>query len=806
MASINSLSGSSSTSSIYGNANVISGLASGMDTEAMIENAVSGIQKKIASLQQDRTMMEWEQEAYRSIIDKMVNFANKYTSFSSSTNLLSESFFRNSISVSTNGVNKDLISASGKPTSNVQILGVGQLATAATYKISGSKFMNSAAGTISGLKGFDLDTTTKVGSLNGSFTLKFGNTSATIRFDESDVYENTGELIEGIKKKLENTDLDGKVSVAADGTGSFKFVIDDKELKNGNNLVTLSAVSGNLESKLGLTADSKTNVHDVGNTISGGLTDTPTYRDLLKDQMISFTLNGVTKNIKFTEKEVEKLVADQNDDNVERSANEKLQELLQTKLNGAFGQGAITVDLDKNKNQLSFSVKTDSASALKINGGKAIGLAGDEETSYLNTGAKLGSLITFKDNANLTVFNNSEDPNDSRNGKYEFKIGETVIGYFNEESTLDDVMQAINNNTESPVTVTFSKLSNQFTFTAKDTGEAVKIDFGTKGLAAELFGGSTQVDGTDAIFSMSIDGEVFNGIKRSTNSVEVDGMTMKLQGTFGDFDENNKMDLYKTDDEGKKVVDQAKLSALQQSTAVSFTSATDSDKIVAAIKDMVKDYNEMANEIKEAYSTMPLYNSSGKRYKPLTESDEKDMSESAVEKYNEKAKTGLLFGDNVLSGLYEEIRSAVNELGMTNIGITTAFENGKTTLVVDEAKLKETLNNDPEKVTEVFTKSRENGASADGFMTKLQNTMDTYTKTTGKKGILIDLVGSVKSPLSLLNNTYKSKLDSMDETIARWQDKLSDKIDYYNKQFTRLEKMISQMNSQSSSLMGLMGY
>ena len=91
-------------------------------------------------------------------------------------------------------------------------------------------------------------------------------------------------------------------------------------------------------------------------------------------------------------------------------------------------------------------------------------------------------------------------------------------------------------------------------------------------------------------------------------------------------------------------------------------------------------------------------------------------------------------------------------------------------------------------------------------MTKLKNTMDTYTKTTGKKGILIDLVGSTKSPLSLLSNTYKSKLDKMDETISRWQDKLSDKIDYYNRQFTRLEQMISQMNSQSSSLMGLMGY
>ena len=128
MASINSLSGnSSSVSSIYGNANILSGLASGMDTEAMIENAVSGIQNKIASLQQDRTMLEWEQEAYRSIIDKMVNFANKYTSYSSSTNLLSEAFFRNALSVSTSGINANKVSASGRSTSNVQIQALGNI-------------------------------------------------------------------------------------------------------------------------------------------------------------------------------------------------------------------------------------------------------------------------------------------------------------------------------------------------------------------------------------------------------------------------------------------------------------------------------------------------------------------------------------------------------------------------------------------------------------------------------------------------------------------------------------------------------
>ena len=85
MASITSMVNGSagSLSSIYGTRNVLSGLASGMDTESMIENAVSGIKMKIQNLLKKRTKVEWQQEAYRSIIDKAVNFNYKYTSYAS---------------------------------------------------------------------------------------------------------------------------------------------------------------------------------------------------------------------------------------------------------------------------------------------------------------------------------------------------------------------------------------------------------------------------------------------------------------------------------------------------------------------------------------------------------------------------------------------------------------------------------------------------------------------------------------------------------------------------------------------------
>ena len=80
MASVNSLSGSSSSSSIYGNRtyNIISGLASGLDTEELISGVVQSYQQKIQSLQQKNTKLHWQQEAIQSISDKLVEFAKGY--------------------------------------------------------------------------------------------------------------------------------------------------------------------------------------------------------------------------------------------------------------------------------------------------------------------------------------------------------------------------------------------------------------------------------------------------------------------------------------------------------------------------------------------------------------------------------------------------------------------------------------------------------------------------------------------------------------------------------------------------------
>ena len=91
MASISSLS-SSSSSSIYGNRNVLSGLASGLDTESMIENSVQGFKLKLSSLQQQRTKVEWKQSAYRSIISGGKTYNTYCTGYTYRTDTITYKF------------------------------------------------------------------------------------------------------------------------------------------------------------------------------------------------------------------------------------------------------------------------------------------------------------------------------------------------------------------------------------------------------------------------------------------------------------------------------------------------------------------------------------------------------------------------------------------------------------------------------------------------------------------------------------------------------------------------------------------
>lgn len=827
MSSVSSLS---STSSLYGNRNVLSGLASGLDTESMIENMVSGTKAKITSLQQKRTTWEWKQEAYRNIIDLMVDFTQKYTSYTSSTNLLSSSFFTKAVTTIANGANADKVSATGKSSSEVQINGVKQLATAAKYVSGASSLAQGQDGWITADNALNLGSDMELSKVSGSLTFTRGNKTVTIDFDETEVYKSTEELAQAIEKKLGEQKL-----TTSDGDSKPANELIDVKVENGqitfkdktsNNSVYISSASGDIKTTLGIQTGKDATSINVGNTElyeSQG-----TVGEYLSGKTIDITLDGVKKSITLPEYEKG------------TTKDEGYAEALNEAIADKFGAGKVEVKLSDD-GKLQFKAQANSTLQISSSVGDKLGIEGSSLTNYVDTSKNLGKFATFgttqvdgqdvetmtingvtltgkllmgegdpieqKDGTYLDRNGNKVDENGVRLGEdgkalygYDLTINGTKIGTYTRDTALETVMVDINNNTEAGVNVSYSKLTNQFVFTAEETGTAGKIDIAEGTLGATLFGATVSADGSrlsdisydvgkDAILSMTVNGSDPVEVTRSSNTFDVDGMSVTLKGTFG----------Y----EGDKLV--------KDTEAVSFTTTSDADTIVDAIKSMVEDYNKMAKAIKDAYSTMPAQRSNGGSYEPLTDEDMADMSDEAIKNYEEKAKQGLLFADSDLSSLYSGLLSAITPSGtdgttLRSIGINTSYDDGMTTLTLDESKLREALSSNPDKVKDAFTKSQENGSATDGLMTRLKTTLDRYASTTGAtKGILIEKAGSSRAPTSILDNYIQDMMDNIDDQIERWETKLSDQVDRYTSQFTQLEVLIQQMNSQSASLSGLMG-
>lgn len=835
MASVSSVG--SSSSSIYGTRNVISGLASGIDTETLIENAVSGYQLKISNLQQKRTKVEWQQEAYRSIIAKMSAFTDKYTSYMSATNLMSTAFFDSAVKVSTAGAYADKISASGRTNSDVQILGVKQLAKAAIYTVSG---LTGGSGDLPSISGEQINLKEKqpLSNLSGSLTINYGGgRSYTIDFGELDIYSSADELAKAIDEKLgEQTmtlsdgtmvDANTRIGVRVNGE-SIEFY--DKG-GAGNN-VYISSASGDIKKTLGLTPSESTKSLDLSGVEL--VNEDGTVGDYLSGKELTVTLDGVTKKI---------ILPDYRKADGHTWTNVEYLDELQKRLDDSFGAGKITVDRNSVSGRDAFSLKltTQKGSTMVVSGNaaEAIGL-GSGASTYVDTSQTLGDILKDADWGKFTLtkaegevkkidVEATEDTPaysyyvDSKGHKvaksyddgqyyrvddkgeflYEFKVNDQVVGSFSKNTALESVLTAINGNADVGVTVNYSKTTNQFQFVAKESGAAGRVEMGD-GLASALFGGGTEEKGQDAILSMSVNGQILEDITRSSNTFNVDGLSVNLKGTF------NYAETDVTDESGKVITAAGTL--VEDPEAVTFTSTSDADKVVDAIRSMVEDYNAMVTEIKNAYSTLPAQKSSGAYYEPLTDKDMEGMSESAIAAYEEKAKQGLLFGDSDLSALYSRLLNAVSMTGsdgaaLKAAGITTAYSNGLTTLTLDETTLRATLETDPDKVRDIFTKSTESGASTNGLMQALKTPLDLYGKTTGGKGILVEKAGSPLASSTLYSNTIQTQLDALDQQIQKWQDKMSDQIDRYTAKFSALEQLVSEMNSQSSYFAGLMsGY
>ncbi|MEG3069853.1 MAG: flagellar filament capping protein FliD [Candidatus Syntrophopropionicum ammoniitolerans] len=237
------------------------------------------------------------------------------------------------------------------------------------------------------------------------------------------------------------------------------------------------------------------------------------------------------------------------------------------------------------------------------------------------------------------------------------------------------------------------------------------------------------------------------------------------------------------------------LTGTSDTEVVNISLTNDTDAVFDAIKSFVELYNTTIEQINTKLGEVK-----NRDYLPLTDDQREELSEKQQEKWEDKARIGLLRNDSILDGVINDMRRTLSSLvegtdatcrSLADIGITTGawYERGK--LYINEDQLKEALTANPQGVMDLFTRTSEVN-SEKGLATRI------YDNLTTRISQIIDKAGSNDSVLG-------KRIADYDKQIVLWDNKLQDMEQRYYKQYAALETALARMNQQSLSLMSLFG-
>ena len=388
------------------------------------------------------------------------------------------------------------------------------------------------------------------------------------------------------------------------------------------------------------------------------------------------------------------------------------------------------------------------------------------------------------------------------------KINDKAI-VLHADDTLSTIASKIRR--ETGLNANFDSGSNRFFISTKQTGTDSKIyydsaDTTTETLMQKLNFAPMGVDPSDAT-KKTLSGQnariIYNGtdpIEYQTNNISINGLNLTLKA--------------------------------ESTVTETINVNTDVDGAYKKIKEFVDEYNKLLDGFNSKLSEKTY-----RDFQPLTDEQKEAMSEADVKLWEEKAKSGLLKNDQTITNMMQKMRQDLYKEvegfgGMYDIGITTGSwrDNGK--LTIDEIKLKEALRNDSEKVLNTLFKTSDipeqtiNSSDSEtvkaeklALMNQRSSQMGAFSRvydnlTSGIKDIVSKsgpgseaaLLRSVKSNILIdyVTSGSRSLIDKdvseIDKRISRETERLASLESRYWKQFTALEKAMTQMNSQSSWL------
>ena len=282
--------------------------------------------------------------------------------------------------------------------------------------------------------------------------------------------------------------------------------------------------------------------------------------------------------------------------------------------------------------------------------------------------------------------------------------------------------------------------------------------------------GATKVTGQDAVIVLN-DAEFTN----NTNVFEVNGLTFTA------------------------------LSETAANETVTVTTQNDTDGIYDMIKNFLKEYNTIINEMDKLYNA-----DSAKGFEPLTNDEKEAMSEAEVKEYEKKIKDSLLRRDENLSSISSALKMAMagsvtingkkmylSDFGINTLSYFSAPDNQKNAYHIDGDAddadtsgnadvLKGMIASDPDTVITFFSQLSQ----------QLYTEMSNQSKS----------VDGYRSFGSFYDDK-KMKTDYTDynSKIADLEEKLNDYEDKWYKKFAAMETAMAKLQSSTSAITGLLG-
>ena len=425
-----------------------------------------------------------------------------------------------------------------------------------------------------------------------------------------------------------------------------------------------------------------------------------------------------------------------------------------------------------------------------VNGVQSLEIKQLAKTAYLtggevtNTSGKGGGYTALTTMSDLGI-----------EGGGEFKLtvgGESKSIEFKADTTISDVLNELK---DAGLNANFDEKNQRFFVSAKNSGEAnefsieatdlnsskalsalglmsdeQKADAATKWNATDLKGNSsTKVKAQDAIIKLN-DAE----FKNSTNAFEINGLTITAN---------------KETAEGEKIT---------------VTTQDDTDGIYDMIKNFLKEYNSIINEMDK------LYNAEDSKLDPLTDDEKNALSDREVEEWEKKLTDSVLRRDDNLNSVSSGLKSIMStgitvggktlylsDFGIEKLGYFNAPDNEKNAYHIDgdqddsdtsgnADKLKSLIASDPSTVISFFTKLSQNVYDK---MTDMSKSVDGYRS-----------FGS-------FYDDKKMKSDYTDYTskIADMEDKLNAYEDSWYKKFSKMETAMAKMQSNVNAVTAMLG-